>query len=97
MIDRIFSSPDVSSLPRDAQRAVPPARRRRSSFPPHAAVPFPSSAPMDGEPPPKDDGCPIAMDGQAAKPLAASALAARGHGLAAAPGGLGAPPGGLDA
>ena len=43
---------------------------------------------MDGEPPPEDDGRPIAMDGQAAEALAASALATRGHGLAATPGGL---------
>jgi len=43
---------------------------------------------MDGELPPEDDGRPITMDGQAAKALAASALAARGHGLAAAPGAL---------
>ena len=50
---------------------------------------------MDGELPPEDDGRPITMDGQVAKALATSALAARGHGLAAAPGGLGAPPGAM--
>uniref|UniRef100_A0A0E0PHP6 Uncharacterized protein n=1 Tax=Oryza rufipogon TaxID=4529 RepID=A0A0E0PHP6_ORYRU len=43
---------------------------------------------MDGVPPPEDgDGRPIAMEGQAAEDLAASALAARG--LVTPPGGLG--------
>uniref|UniRef100_A0A0D3HT06 Uncharacterized protein n=1 Tax=Oryza barthii TaxID=65489 RepID=A0A0D3HT06_9ORYZ len=43
---------------------------------------------MDGVPPPEDgDGCPIAMEGQAAEDLVPSALAAQG--LVTAPGDLG--------
>ena len=68
-----------------------------SSFPPDAlnhdtaAVPSPTTTPMDGAPPDEEDGRPLAMDGQAAAALAASGLAALPEGLDAPAEGLSAP------
>ena len=72
-----FLLPSETDAGLSTDAAIPP------SPPPDAAVPFPSSTPMDGSPPKDDDGRPIAMEGQAAAALAASGLAARAEGLAA--------------